>query len=60
MQYEELPIEIADRREQKLRTKIIPLVEVIWRNHNVEEATWEPEDMMRTKYPHLFDKTGMI
>ncbi|XP_024200672.1 uncharacterized protein LOC112204017 [Rosa chinensis] len=52
--YEEKPIQILDRREQVLRNKTIPLVKVLWSNHLVEEATWEPEDLMRRQYPHLF------
>lgn len=39
LQYEEHPVEIVDRREQILRTKVVPLVKVIWQNHDVEEAT---------------------
>ena len=36
----------------------IPLVKVLWRNHLVEEATWEREDQMRSQYPLLFHDTG--
>ncbi|KAK0580068.1 hypothetical protein LWI29_035912 [Acer saccharum] len=54
MTYEEEPIEILDRRDQVLRTKTIPLVKVLWRNHATEEATWEQEDQMHIQYPHLF------
>jgi hypothetical protein len=54
LKYEELPVQILDRKEQKLRTKTIPLVKVLWRNHVVEEASWELEHEMRNKYPHLF------
>ena len=39
MRYEELPVEIIDHREQKLRTKVIPLVKVICGNHEIEEVT---------------------
>ncbi|KAJ4710029.1 Retrotransposon protein, putative, Ty3-gypsy subclass [Melia azedarach] len=53
--YEEEAVQILDSREQQLRNKTIPLVKVLWRNHNVEEATWEREDQMRAKYPHLFE-----
>ncbi|XP_062174671.1 uncharacterized protein LOC133879883 [Alnus glutinosa] len=28
--YEELPVQILDRKEQQLRTKTIPLVKVLW------------------------------
>ena len=52
--YEEGPISILDRSERKLRSKIVPLVRVQWRHHNVEESTWEREDEMRERYPELF------
>ena len=52
--YEEIPIQILDLKEKMLRTKVIKLVKVLWRNHLVEEATWECDDEMREKYPHLF------
>ncbi|KAA3473958.1 DNA/RNA polymerases superfamily protein [Gossypium australe] len=32
----------------------IPLVKVLWRNHDSEEATWEPEEAIRQQYPRLF------
>ncbi|KAJ4706775.1 Retrotransposon protein, putative, Ty3-gypsy subclass [Melia azedarach] len=37
--YEKEFVRILDSREQQLRNKTIPLVKVLWRNHNVEEAT---------------------
>ncbi|KAL5576239.1 hypothetical protein UlMin_017938 [Ulmus minor] len=37
--YEEQPVQILDRKDKALRNKVIPLVKVLWRNHNVEEAT---------------------
>jgi hypothetical protein len=52
--YEEMPIQIIDRKEKQLRVKTIPLVKVLWRNHGVEEALWELEQEMRNRYPHLF------
>ena len=51
--YEEMPLKIVDRKEKTLRSKIIPWVKVIWRNHGDEEATWEGEEDMRSRYPHL-------
>ncbi|XP_050233317.1 uncharacterized protein LOC126681805 [Mercurialis annua] len=53
--YEEKPVEIVDSQVRKLRTKEIPMVKVLWRNHSVEECTWETEDSMRQRYPYLFD-----
>ncbi|GAV85944.1 Chromo domain-containing protein [Cephalotus follicularis] len=54
LSFDEQPIEILDYKEQILRTKTIPLVKVLWRNHGVEEATWELEETIRKEYPHLF------
>ncbi|XP_071920658.1 uncharacterized protein [Coffea arabica] len=52
--YEEKPVQVLDRKVKELRNKRIPLVKVLWRNHGVEEATWEVEEEMRKKYPNLF------
>ncbi|KAL6225758.1 hypothetical protein ACLB2K_004607 [Fragaria x ananassa] len=41
---EEEPVQILDRKEQVLRNKTIPLVKVLWRSHQVEEATRESEE----------------
>ena len=59
LSYEEQPVQILGREEKELRNKTISLVKVLWRNHLVEEATWEREDQMRSQYPHLFHDTGM-
>ena len=54
MTYEETPVQIVDRKEHVLRSKVIPLVKVLWKNHEREAATWEPEAQMRRQYPQLF------
>ena len=59
MTYEEVPIQILDRKDQVLRNKTISLVKVLWKNHIVEEASWEREDEMKSKYPELFINEGM-
>ena len=53
--YEEVPIAILDRQVKKLRNKKIASVKVLWRNQQVEDITWEAEDTMKSKYPHLFE-----
>ena len=58
LSYEEQPVQILGKEEKELRNKTISLVNVLWRNHLVEEATWEREDQMRSQYPHLFHDTG--
>ena len=55
LSYEEEPVQILDRKEQVLRSKSFQLVKVLWRSHQVEEATWEPEEQMRQQYPYLFE-----
>ena len=58
LSYIEEPVEIIGYKIKQLRNREIPLVKVLWRNHAVEEATWETEEHMRNKYPHLFTSSG--
>ncbi|CAN6711404.1 unnamed protein product [Malus baccata var. baccata] len=52
--YNEEPVTFLDWKDKELRNKIVHLVKVLWRNHSVEEATWETEDQIREMYPRLF------
>ncbi|XP_016743191.1 uncharacterized protein [Gossypium hirsutum] len=52
--FKEEPVQILDRDVKVLIRKPIPLVNVLWRNHSTEVATWELEDLMCQQYPHLF------
>jgi hypothetical protein len=52
--YVEEPVKM-DKKEQVLRTKSIPIVKVLWLNHVVKEASWEAEQDMQSRYPHLFE-----
>ena len=45
--YEETPVQILDHKEPVLRSKVISLVKVLWKNHEREADTWEPEAQMR-------------
>ncbi|KAJ8748557.1 hypothetical protein K2173_003458 [Erythroxylum novogranatense] len=55
---EEGPISILAREVKQLRSKSVPLVKVLWQHHGLKEATWEPEEIMKTQYPQLFE-SGM-
>jgi Retroviral aspartyl protease/RNase H-like domain found in reverse transcriptase/Reverse transcriptase (RNA-dependent DNA polymerase)/Integrase zinc binding domain/Retrotransposon gag protein/Zinc knuckle len=55
MSYIEEPVQILDRREHVLRSNVVNQVKVLWRNHGIEESTWEPESDMQANYPHLFE-----
>ncbi|XP_055814127.1 uncharacterized protein LOC129883508 [Solanum dulcamara] len=52
--FEEEPIAILDRHVRKLRSKEIPSVKVKWRHRLIEKATWETEEDMWPRYPHIF------
>ncbi|XP_070043102.1 uncharacterized protein [Nicotiana tomentosiformis] len=54
LSYEEAPIAILDRQVRRLRTKNAASVRVLWRNNNMEEMTWEAEEDLKSRYPHLF------
>jgi len=57
LSYLERPVKILDRRNQVLRNKSIPLVQVLWRNPVSEELTWKREEDMRSNFPFLFDES---
>ncbi|KAD6118950.1 hypothetical protein E3N88_10221 [Mikania micrantha] len=52
----EEPVEIMEREVKKLKRSRIPIVKVRWNSKRGPEFTWEREDNMKTKYPHLFEK----
>ncbi|KAK6125544.1 hypothetical protein DH2020_040707 [Rehmannia glutinosa] len=55
LSYTERPIWIIDQQIRQLRKREIPMVKVVWQNHNRDEdATWEMEEDMRNQYPELF------
>ncbi|WMV07670.1 hypothetical protein MTR67_001055 [Solanum verrucosum] len=58
LSYEEIAVKILDRQVCRLRTKDVASVKVLWRNQFVEEATWEAEEDMKKRYPHLFESRG--
>ncbi|GKA36110.1 putative reverse transcriptase domain-containing protein [Tanacetum coccineum] len=50
----EEPVEIMDREVKRLKQNHIPIVKVRWNSRRCPEFTWEREDQMQKKYPHLF------
>ncbi|GKE48540.1 putative reverse transcriptase domain-containing protein [Tanacetum coccineum] len=48
------PVEIMDREVKHLKQSRIPIVKVRWNSGRGPEFTWEREDQMKKKYPHLF------
>ena len=54
LHFVEEPVEIMDQNSKKTKRSRIPLVKVRWNNKRGPEFTWEREDQMKQKYPHLF------
>ncbi|KAI3828723.1 hypothetical protein L1987_02832 [Smallanthus sonchifolius] len=55
LRFIEEPVEIMDREVIK-RSKI-PIVRVRWNSKRGPEFTWEREDQMMKKFPHLFEQS---
>ena len=53
--YEKIPVQILYYKVCKFRLKEVAAVKVLWRNQFVEEATWEAEEDMKNRYPHLLE-----
>ncbi|GJS43166.1 putative reverse transcriptase domain-containing protein [Tanacetum coccineum] len=51
-------IEIMDREVKRLKQSRIPIVKVRWNSRRGPEFTWEQEDQMQKKYPHLFTNSA--
>ncbi|GJU07351.1 putative reverse transcriptase domain-containing protein [Tanacetum coccineum] len=54
LNFVEEPVEIMDREVKKLKQSRIPIVKVRWNSKRGPKFTWECEDQIRAKYPHLF------
>ncbi|GJY21425.1 reverse transcriptase domain-containing protein [Tanacetum coccineum] len=48
------PVEIVDKEVKRLKQSRIPIVKVRWNSQRGPEFTWEREDQIKKKYPHLF------
>ncbi|GJS09572.1 putative reverse transcriptase domain-containing protein [Tanacetum coccineum] len=54
LNFVEEPMEIMDREVKQLKQSRIPIVKVRWNSKRGPEFTWEHEDQIHAKYPHLF------
>ncbi|GKD42131.1 putative reverse transcriptase domain-containing protein [Tanacetum coccineum] len=54
LNFMEEPVEIMDLEVKQLKQSHIPIVKVRWNSKRGPEFTWEREDQIRAKYPHLF------
>ncbi|GKE49484.1 putative reverse transcriptase domain-containing protein [Tanacetum coccineum] len=60
LHFVEEPIEIMDREVKRLKQSRIPIVKVHWNYMRGLEFTWEREDQMQKKYPHLFSNSAPV
>ncbi|GJS53087.1 reverse transcriptase domain-containing protein [Tanacetum coccineum] len=54
LNFVEEPVEIMDQEIKQLKQSRIPITKVRWNSKRGPEFTWELEDHIRAKYPHLF------
>ncbi|GJS41757.1 putative reverse transcriptase domain-containing protein [Tanacetum coccineum] len=54
LNFMEEPVEILEREFKKLKRSRIAIVNVRWNSKRGPKFTWEREDQMKLKYPHLF------
>ncbi|GKF12006.1 hypothetical protein Tco_0049932, partial [Tanacetum coccineum] len=53
LKFVEEPVEILEREFKKIKRSRIAIVKVQWNSKRGPEFTWEREDQMKLKYPHL-------
>ncbi|GJU62374.1 putative reverse transcriptase domain-containing protein [Tanacetum coccineum] len=58
LNFVEEPVEILEREFKKLKRSRIAIVKVLWNSKRGPEFTWEREDQMRLKYPHMFSNVS--
>jgi hypothetical protein len=46
----EHPLRVLDRKERKTRRKTVRMYKIQWSHHTEDEATWEMEEYLNTKY----------
>ncbi|GKB51330.1 putative reverse transcriptase domain-containing protein [Tanacetum coccineum] len=54
LNFVEEPVEVMDREIKQLKRSRIPIIKVRWNSKRGPEFTWEREDEICAKYPHLF------
>jgi hypothetical protein len=56
LSYQEYPIKVLDQKERSTRARSIRMYKVQWSHHSAEEATWETEDFLRSRFPDFLPK----
>jgi hypothetical protein len=53
---QEHPVRILDQKERSTRARSIRMYKVQWSHHTEEEATWETEDFLCSRFPDFLPK----
>ncbi|WVZ93223.1 hypothetical protein U9M48_039221 [Paspalum notatum var. saurae] len=56
--YEAGPVKVPDQKQRSTRRSTVTMYKVQWSEHTEEEATWETEEYLRTKYPGFLPSTS--
>jgi hypothetical protein len=56
LSYQEYPVKVLDQKERSTRARSIRMYKVQWSHHSAEEATWETEDFLRSRFPDFLPK----
>jgi hypothetical protein len=59
LSYQEHPVKVLDQRERSTRAKSIRMYKVQWSHHAVEEATWETEEFLRSRFPDFLPRESV-
>ncbi|GJR81580.1 putative reverse transcriptase domain-containing protein [Tanacetum coccineum] len=58
LNFVEEPMEVLEKEFKKLKRSRIAIVMIWWNSKRGPEFTWECEDQMKLKYPHLFSASS--
>ncbi|GKD70325.1 hypothetical protein Tco_1324415, partial [Tanacetum coccineum] len=58
LNFVEEPVEILKQEFKKFKRSRISIVKVRWNSKRGPEFTWEHEDQIKLKYPHLFSSSS--
>jgi hypothetical protein len=56
LSYQEHPVRVLDQKERSTRARSIRMYKVQWSNHSEEEATWETDDFLRSRFLDFLPK----
>jgi hypothetical protein len=56
LSYQEHPVKVLDQKERSTRARTVRMYKVQWSHHTEEEATWETEDFLHSRFLDFLTK----